>query len=86
MLLATFARYLFQKLLVAKSHSLLVAEVARCIKSLITRCEIRLLLFAEVARHKKITRYSLQKLHVAKNHLLLVVKFARYLLQKIILR
>ena len=47
--MAKFARYLLQKLFVAKSHSLLVVEVAPCKKSLVTRCKIRSLLNAEVA-------------------------------------
>ena len=38
--LQKFAHYSLQKLLVAKNHSLLVAEVARCKKSLVTRCKI----------------------------------------------
>ena len=63
-----------RSLLVAKNHSLLVAEVARCKKSLVTRCKIRSLLVAEVARCKN----SL----VVKNHSLLVAKFDRYLLDK----
>ena len=36
-----------------KNHSFLVAEVARCKKSLVIRCSIRLLLVAEIARCKK---------------------------------
>ena len=66
--IAKFACYSLQKLLVAKNHSLLVAEVARC--------KNQSLLVA------KFTRYSLHKLLVAKNHSLLIAKFARYLLQK----
>ena len=75
LLVAKFARYWLQKLLVAKINSLLVArfvcyslqkllvaEVARCKKSLVTRCEICFL-------------------HVATNYSLLV---ARCSLQKII--
>ena len=81
------ACYSWQKLLVAKNHSLLVAKVARCKKSLVTRCKISSLLVAEVAPCKKslitrckicllfvakVARYSLQKLLVAKNHSLLI--------------
>ena len=51
--IAKYAHYLLQKLLVAKYHSLLVAEVARCKKSFVTCCKIRLLLIAEVARCKE---------------------------------
>ena len=52
LLLAKFACYLLQKLLVAKNHLLLVAEVGRCKNSLVTHCKIGLLLIAEVARCK----------------------------------
>ena len=51
-IVAKFARYSLQKFLVAESHllcnipSLLVAEVARCKKSVVTRWEILLLLIA----------------------------------------
>ena len=38
LLVAKFACCSLQKLLVAKKHSLLVAEVARCKTSLVTRC------------------------------------------------
>ena len=60
LLVAKFARYSLQKLVVAK-------------KSLVTRCsvvEIHLLLVAKLAR------YSLQKLLVANIHSFLVAKFA----------
>ena len=70
LLVAKFARYSLQKLFVAKNHSLFLAEIARCKKSLVTRCKLRSLLVVEV------TRCSLQKLLIAKNHSLLVVKFA----------
>ena len=63
LLVAKFARYSLQKLLVAKNHSLLVAEVARC--------KNHLLLVA------KYTRYSLQKLLITKNHSLLIAEVAR---------
>ena len=66
-------RYSLQKLLVAKIRSLLVAEVARCKNSLVTRfrsCSLQ-----------KISHYLLQKLLVAKNQSLLVAKFARYFYQ-----
>ena len=43
---AKFARYSLQKLLVAKIHSLLVSKFTRCKRSLVTRCEICLLLAA----------------------------------------
>ena len=53
-----------RSLLVAKNHSLLVAEVARCKKSLVTRCKIRSLLVAEVARCKNslVTRCRIRSL------------------------
>ena len=60
-------RYSLQNLLV-------VVEVARCKKSLVTRCKIRPLLAVEVARCKNAL--------VVKNHSLLVAKFDRYLLHK----
>ena len=45
------------------------------VKSLVTRCRIRLLIVAEVARCKKITRYLLQNsLVYSKNQLLLNAK------------
>ena len=62
------------------------------VKSLVTRCKIRLLLVAEVARFKislvtccknhslvvaKFARYSFQKLLVTKSHSLLVAEVAR---------
>ena len=68
------------------------------VKSLVTRCKIRSLLVAEVARCKKslVTRCKIRSLLVAeaarcknslvtrcKNHCLLVAKFAFYSLQKI---
>ena len=64
-------------LLVVKNHSLLVAEVGRCKKSLVARCKTRSLLVAEVAFLQKIIRYLSQKLLVAKNHSLLVAEVAR---------
>ena len=39
-------------MLVAKNHSLLIAEVARCKKLLVTRCKVRSLLFVKVAHWK----------------------------------
>ena len=72
LLVAKFARYC------CKIGSLLVAEVARCKKSVVTRCKIPSLLVAKFAR------YSLQKLLLAKNHSLLVAKFACYSLQKLL--
>ena len=83
MLVAKFARFSLQKLLVAKNHSLLVAEVVRCKKSLVIRCEICSLLAAEVARCKKslvtrckfrsllvaeVARYEIRSLLLVKNH------------------
>ena len=56
-------------------QNLLVAEVTRCKKSLVTRCKIRSLLVAEVTRCKN----SL----IVKNHSLLLAKFDRYLLYKV---
>ena len=57
-------------MLVAKNHSLLVAEVARCKKALVTRYKIRSLLVAEVARCKKslVARYEIPSILIAKNH------------------
>ena len=52
-----------------KIRLLLVAEVARCKKSLVTRCRSCSL--------QNITRYSLQKLLVAKNHSLVLAEAAR---------
>ena len=50
----------FFSLLVAKNHSLLVAEIARCKQSLVTCRKIRSLFVAEVARCKKlfVSRYG----------------------------
>ena len=62
-------------------RSLLVAEVARCKKSLVTRCKIRSLLVAELARCKKITRYSLQNLLVTCCRSCSLQKITRYSLQ-----
>ena len=62
-----------------KFCSLLVVEVARCKKSLVTCCRSHSL--------QKITRYSLQKfcsLLVAKMHSLLIAKYALYSLQKLL--
>ena len=76
-----FARYSLQKLLIAKNHSLfrckicslLVAEIARCKKSLATHCEIRSLLVAEIARFKKslVFRFKIPSVLIATNHSLL---------------
>ena len=57
------------------------------IKSLVTRCKIRSLLLAKVARCKKslVTRCRSCSLLVAKIHSLLIAKFARYSLQKLLL-
>ena len=59
-----------------KLRSLLVAEVARCKKSLVTRCKIRSLLVAEVARGKNsmVTRCKISLLLAATSHLLLNAK------------
>ena len=72
LLVAKFAHYSLQKLLVAKIHSLLVTEVARCKKSLVTRCKVysllvaknHWLLVAEFAFYslQQITRYSFEKI------------------------
>ena len=59
--LQKITRYSLQKLLVAKNywlliaknHSLFVAEVARCKKLLVTHCKTHSLLVAEVARYKE---------------------------------
>ena len=74
-------KFIFCLLLVVKSlvtrgkiRQLLVAEVACCKKSLVSRCRSCSL--------QKVTRYSLQKLLVAKNHSLPVAKFARCSMQK----
>ena len=58
---------------------ILVAEVARCKKSLVTRCKIRSLLAAEVACWKKslVTRCKIPLLLVAKNNPLLVAEISR---------
>ena len=50
--------------------SLLVAEVARCKKSLVTRCKFRSLLVGEVARCKKplVTRGKIRSLRVIVTH------------------
>ena len=84
----------FHSLLVTrcKIRSLLVAEVARCKKSLVTcckkslvtSCKIRSLRDAEVALCKKsiVTCCEIRSLPVAETHLQLVVNFARYSLQK----
>ena len=70
LLVAKFARYLLQ-LLIAKSHSLLVGEVAHCKKSLVTCRKIRSLPITEIVRYKKslVTR--------CKICLLLVAEYAR---------
>ena len=56
-------RYSLQKLLVAKYHSLLVAEVARC-KKFRFRCKIHLLYVAKLACYslQQIICYSMQKM------------------------
>ena len=86
-----FARYLLQKLLVAKNHSLLVSEVAHCRKSLVTRWKFRSLLVAEVTRCKKslVTCCKFHSLLVAKvarckNHSLLIANFACCSSQKLL--
>ena len=69
--------YSLQKLLVAKSHSLLVSKFAHYypLQKLLVAKSPSLLV-------AKFTRYALQKMFAAKKHSLLVSKFARYLLQK----
>ena len=89
----------FHSLLVTRNKiwSLLVAEVARCKKSIVTCCRSWLLQeithyslqISLITRYRscslqKITCYSLQKLLVVINHSLPVAKFARYLLQKLL--
>ena len=68
LLVAKFARYSLQKLLVTKNHLLLVSK-----KSLVTRYKFCSLLVAKNL-----------SLLVAKNHSLFVSKFARYSLQKLL--
>ena len=80
LLIARFARYLLQKLLVAKIHLLLIAEVAKNThyssqNLLVTRCRSCSL--------QKFTCYSLQNSLVANIYSLLVAKFTCYLLQQI---
>ena len=86
LLLAKFARHLWQKLLVAKIHSLLVAKIHSLLVAKFARYSSQNLHVAK--NHSfivaKFARYSLQKLLVAKSHLLLVAKFARYSLQKLL--
>ena len=55
------------------------------VKSLVTRCKIRSLLVAEVARCKKslVTRCKIRSLLVAKIHSLLVANFACYSRQQV---
>ena len=71
------ARYLLQKLLVARIYPLLVPQVARCKNSLATRCKIFSLLVAEKVTHCKkslVSRCEIRLLLVATNHLLLYEK------------
>ena len=79
------ACYSWQKLLVAKNHSLLVAKFARYSLQKFFVAKNHSLLVA------KFPPYSLQKLLLAKNHftrckicLLFVAKVARYSLQKLL--
>ena len=62
-----FAHQLLQKLLVAKNHLSLVAESARCKKSLDTCCKIYPILLAKVAHCKTsfVTRCKIRSLLVA---------------------
>ena len=77
LLIAKFARCSLQKF---THYSILIAEVssfkkslaARCKNLLVTRCEIRLLLVAEIA--------------LSKNHWFLIATFPQYSFQKIMLR
>ena len=62
-------------LLVAKNHSLLIGEVARC--------KIRSLLLGKVACFKKITCYSLQNLLITRCRSCSLQKITCYSLQKI---
>ena len=68
-----FSLYSLQKLLVAKNHSLLVAEIPSCKKSLVARCKICSSLVAEIARSKKylVFRCEISSILIAKNHSLL---------------
>ena len=68
-----------------KICSLLVVEVARCIKLLVTCCRNFWFQKHHSLLVAKVARYSLQKLLVAKNHSLLVAKVARYSLQKLLI-
>ena len=65
-----FSLYSLQKLLVAKNHSLLVAEISSCKKSLVARCKICSSLVAEIARSKKylVFRCEISSILIAKNH------------------
>ena len=68
-----FSLYSLQKLLVAKNHSLLVAEIPSCKKSLVASCKICSSLIAEFARSKKylVFRCEIFSILIAKNHSLL---------------
>ena len=68
-----------------KICSLLVVEVARCIKLLITCCRNYWFQKHHSLLVAKVACYSLQKLLVSKNHPLLVSKVAHYSLQKSLL-
>ena len=70
LLVAKYACYLLQKLLIARNHSLLVAKSTHYLLQKLLIAKINLLLIAEFAL------YLLQKLFGAKNHLLLVAEIA----------
>ena len=65
-----------------KNCSLLLAEFARCKKSLVTRWRSCSLQNNHSLLVAKFARYSLEKLLVAKIHLFLIAKFGHYSLQK----
>ena len=67
-----------------KICSLLVVEVARCIKLLVTCCRNFWFQKHHSLLVAKVAGYSLEKLLVAKNHSLLVAKVAGYSLQKLL--
>ena len=72
-----------------RNFSLVEIDSLLVVKSLVTRCKIRLYSLQKLLVAKshsllvaKFTRYALQKMFAAKKHSLLVAKFARYSLQK----
>ena len=77
LLVAKFARYSLQKLLVTKNHSLVNGKFACYLLQKFLVAKIHSILVV------KFTCYSLQMLLVAKNRSLLFAKFACYSLQQI---